>query len=132
MKRTLLTPLCIVTVLSALCTHLTAVRGDETDDYVNQIYQDQQERDDYLKSVDETQRYVDQIYQDQQERDDYLNSTWQNAQPQAPVAGPVAVPAGAVPQRLPMQLDARQVFALQQLQLRQIMQMQQLQIPFHR
>jgi flagella basal body P-ring formation protein FlgA len=135
MKRTLLTVLCIVAVLSALCTHIPAVRADETQDYVDQIYQDQAQLDQYLGSIDETQQYVDQIYQDQQDRDEYLTSVSQNAQPQAPVAVPVAAPqalpfmfpARAVAQPLPMPPDARQVYAFQQMQLQQIMRMQQLQ-----
>jgi hypothetical protein len=49
---------------------------NEINQYVDQIYQDQQQLDDYLNSITETNRYVDQIYQDQQQLDDYLNSIW--------------------------------------------------------
>ena len=135
MKRTVLTSLCIVIVLSALCTGVPAARADETEDYVDQIYRDQQQLDEYLGKVDETQRYVDQIYQDQRERDEYQENIWQNAQPQVPVAGPVALPqaipfmfpAQAAAQLFQMPLNPRQAFAFQQMQGRQIMQMQQMQ-----
>jgi len=135
MKPTIRSLICVATVLFTFCVHIPAVRADDAADYVDQIYRDQQVTDDYLEKVQETERYVDQIYQDQRERDDYLNNIGQNAQPEAPEAGPVAVPqaipfvfpAQAAPQWFPMPLDPRQVFAFQQMQLLQIMQMQQLQ-----
>jgi hypothetical protein len=44
------------------------------DDYVNQIYQDQKNQDDYMQSLQDDQNYIDQIYKDQQDQDDYMQS----------------------------------------------------------
>jgi hypothetical protein len=51
-------------------TALPGVRADSTDDYINQIYQAQQQTNDY----------VNQIYQKQQQLNDYLNQVWQTQQ----------------------------------------------------
>jgi septal ring factor EnvC (AmiA/AmiB activator) len=75
-------------VLAVLVARAPAIRADDTDDYINQIYQNQKSTDDYLnqiyqdqqnfdnymKSLDETQQYIDQIYKDQQDLNDYLNN----------------------------------------------------------
>ena len=36
---------------------------NSTNDYIDQIYRDQQAFNDYMESLDETQRYIDQIYE---------------------------------------------------------------------
>jgi hypothetical protein len=77
MRRTLLSLTCAAVVLSALWAWSPVARADDTTDYINQIYQDQQSLNDYLDSIQQTQDYVDQIYQDQQALDDYLNSIQQ-------------------------------------------------------
>ncbi|HLW65842.1 MAG TPA: hypothetical protein VKS79_11020 [Gemmataceae bacterium] len=57
----------------------SASRADETDDYINQIYQDQKDLDDYFKSIDDTNRYIEEINEaaqqrdEPEDRDDWLN-----------------------------------------------------------
>ena len=134
MKRTVLTSLCIVIVLSALCTGVPAARADETEDYVDQIYRDQQQLDEYLGKVDETQRYGTESTRISGSAMS-IRRTFGRTQPQVPVAGPVALPqaipfmfpAQAAAQLFQMPLNPRQAFAFQQMQGRQIMQMQQMQ-----
>jgi len=88
-------------ILSVLWVKVPGVRADDDTDYVteinryvDQIYQDQKQTDDYLNSI---QDGIDQVTK---QRDDILNSIG-NAQAEAPVAvpqsaspvaGPVAAP----------------------------------------
>jgi hypothetical protein len=77
MKTTLRFLICTAIVLATLSVYRPLARADDATDYVNQIYQDQSERDEYLEQVQQTQDYVDQIYQDQAAQDDYLGQLQQ-------------------------------------------------------
>jgi len=142
MKTTSLRIIGALVVLSALW-FVPSVRADdgtgyvnEINGYVDQIYQDQKQTDDYVNSI------WDQTNQIQNQSDDSLDSIGQNAQPAAqmaipqpqplaagpvavPPAGPFMIPAQAVPQQFPIPLDAQEVFAFQQRVRQQIMQTQQ-------
>jgi outer membrane murein-binding lipoprotein Lpp len=74
MKATIRSLICAAAVLSALVAAGPIARADETSDYINQIYQDQQDNANYMNQLQQTQDYVDQIYKDQQARDDYYKS----------------------------------------------------------
>jgi hypothetical protein len=86
-------------VLGVLWVSVPDVRADddyvtEINRYVDQIYQDQKDRDDYLNS----------IYQDAtQLRDARWDSTWSNTEPAAPVAAPQVK---FTPQPVPQDPDA--------------------------
>jgi hypothetical protein len=80
-RKTWIVALCLGLSLGLGLLMPATARADDTDDYINQIYQDQQQTADYLKSIDDTNQYVDQIYKDQQAQTDYLNQIMQNAQP---------------------------------------------------
>jgi hypothetical protein len=54
-------------------------QADDTQAYINQIYQDQKQLTDYLNSIQQTQDYINQIYQDQKDLNDYLNSIWSSS-----------------------------------------------------
>jgi hypothetical protein len=84
MKRTIRLLMCAAIVLATLAVPRSPVRADDTEDYINQIYQQQQDLDTYLQQMQDTQDYINQIYQDQQQRDDYLNSIWQSMQQPGP------------------------------------------------
>lgn len=51
---------------------------DPTPSYIDQIYQDQAGLGGSLDPAQQTQDHIAQIFQHQQELDDYLNSLWQN------------------------------------------------------
>jgi hypothetical protein len=76
-KATIRSLICAAIVLTALCVFSPAARADDTSDYLNQIYQDQQQLTDYLDSIQQTQDYINQIYEDQQQLNDYLDSIQQ-------------------------------------------------------
>jgi cell division septum initiation protein DivIVA len=109
MKTTILRIISALLVLSVLWAIVPSVRADddyvtEVNQYVNQIYQDQQNLNDYLQSI---QDGIDQVVQ---QRDEILNSIGNGQadaavavpQPEAPLASPVpAPPANFHPQPVP-------------------------------
>jgi hypothetical protein len=108
-------------VFCSLCASSPALRADETDDYINGIYRDQQELDDYFKSIDATNDYIDQINQaaqagqEPEDRDEWLNRIGLgNDQPAA--GGQQAAPMNAQQAAAALQF-MQQVLALQQKQL---------------
>src|SRR5262245_66658177 len=76
MRPTIRSLIVAATFVAMCCARVPAARADDTTDYIDQLYQDQQAQDDYLQSVQDTNSYIDQIYQDQQALDDY----WQSLQ----------------------------------------------------
>jgi hypothetical protein len=74
MRTTFRSLICAAIVLSTLWTCAPAARADETTDYINQIYQDQQNLNDYLNSIQETQDYINNINSSVQETQNYINS----------------------------------------------------------
>ena len=109
-------------VLCSVCVFNPPLRADETDDYIDGIYRDQQELDDYFKSIDATNDYIDQINQDAQavqepeDRDEWRNRIGLgNDQPAA--GGQQAAPMNAQQAAAARQF-MQQVLAQQQAQLR--------------
>ena len=109
-------------VLYSFCASNQALRADETDDYINGIYRDQQELDDYLKSIDATNDYIDQINQaaqdspEPEDRDEWLKRIGLgDDQPAA--GGQQAAPMNPRQAAAALQF-MQQAFAQQQAQLR--------------
>jgi hypothetical protein len=94
MKTTSLRIFGALLVLGVLWVMVPGARADETTDYINQIYQDQKDRDDYINSVIERATAL-------------RDARWADAPPAAPVAAPVAAPpVRATPQPVPQDLFA--------------------------
>jgi hypothetical protein len=74
MKTTMRTLLYTSAALLVILARVPAARADDTQDYINQIYQEQQQYNDYMQSLTDTQNYINQIYQDQQQQNDYMQS----------------------------------------------------------
>jgi TolA-binding protein len=109
-------------VLCSFCASSPALWADETDDYINGIYRDQQELDDYLKSIDATNDYIDQINQaaqdshEPEDRDEWLKRIGLgDDQPAA--GGQQAAPMNAQQAAAALQF-MQQALAQQQAQLR--------------
>jgi len=84
MKTTCLRIIGALLVLSVLWGTVPSVRADETTDYINQIYQDQKDRDDYINSVIERATAL-------------RDASWAGAEPEAPAAVPQPKPPVAAP-----------------------------------